>query len=334
MRGRWALNMPMIHSKVRFVGPLAGALWLVPCVASVPNAYAAETSLADSLHGAAKEAYSSAKLLFNNADYAGALTKYGLAYDLAKDPRLLYNMGLCEKNMRHYARMQSLFLRYERESGSKLSAERKAAVDEALAAIRNLVSGVHVTANLEGATVSVDGESVGTTPLGDPITLDLGKHTIVVSKAGFEPVTHVLEIAGSDEQSVAATLVVQQHVGHLVVAAESDTTIAIDDTPMATGRFDKSLPAGTHEVRVTSPGKIPFRSEVEIHDGETRTLEVSLSSEAHGSPPLWPWIAGGVALAAGAAIGGYFLFKPADRTDPVPPGPGDNHVQFMFFGSR
>jgi hypothetical protein len=146
-------------------------------------------------------------------------------------------------------------------------------------------------------------------------------------------VTRVLDIAGNDEQSVVATLVVKPHVGHLVVAAESNTTIAIDDTPVGTGRFDKSLAAGTHEVRVTSPGKIPFQSEVELHDGETRTLEVSLSSEAHGGAPLWPWIAGGVALAAGAAIGGYFLFKPADRTDPVPVAPNGN-VGFMSFGIR
>jgi len=35
---------------------------------------------------------------------------------------------------------------------------------------------------------------------------------------------------------------------------------------------------------------------------------------------VWPWVVGGVVVAAGAAVGGYFLFRPHDQTSPVPNG--------------
>ena len=338
-QGRVLLMRAEKGSTIRLAGAIAMAMALVgvPGVASA-RAPQADVPLAQTLQGPAKDAYSSASLLFNNGDFAGAFTKYGAAYDLAKDPRLLYNMALCEKNTRHYAQMQVLLLRYERESGPTLSAEHKDAVDGALAAIRNLVSTVQVTSNVVNSVVSVDGETVGTTPLKDPLLLDLGKHSIVVDKSGFEPVTNVVDVTGNDTRSVAVTLVARQHVGRLVVAAEPGSTILVDGTLEGTERLDKGFAAGQHEVRVTSPGKVPFQSDLEIHDGETRMVEVSLSSEPHGAT-VWPWVVGGVAVAAGAAVGGYFLFKPTDTVNPIPHQGNDPYITFgsvraPLFGAR
>jgi hypothetical protein len=70
-------------------------------------------------------------------------------------------------------------------------------------------------------------------------------------------------------------------------------------------------------VNVTESGKLPYKAQVDLRDGETRSLEVTLENERTGSP-VWPWIVGGVAVAAGAAIGGYFLLQPQDTTTPVP----------------
>ena len=42
----------------------------------------------------------------------GAYAKFGQAYDLSKDPRLLFNMAICMRNQHDYARMQGLLVRY------------------------------------------------------------------------------------------------------------------------------------------------------------------------------------------------------------------------------
>ena len=48
---------------------------------------------------------------------------------------------------------------------------------------------------------------------------------------------------------------------------------------------------------------------------------------------MWLWIAGGVAVAAGAAIGGAFLFQP-DDTPPVEGNIDPGIVQLRFGGGR
>jgi hypothetical protein len=298
-------------------------------VASLANAQSgsSERPLSESLHGPAKTAYASGTLLLNNGDSVGALSKFQQAYEASNDARLLFNMAVCEKNLKAYARMQSFLARYEREAGATISAQDKATVDEALAAIKDLVGAVTVTASVAGATVTADGEAVGTTPLGLPMVLDLGKHSIVVEKPGFDRAERDIEIRGGQATALAFTLTLRTPMGHLVVSAEPGSTIVIDGKTASQDRFDGSLSAGTHEVEVTADGKAPYQADVELRDQETRTLQVSLSSTR--GAPLWPWIAGGAALVAGAVVGGYFLFQTHDQVSPVPVGANNiGQVQF------
>ncbi len=162
-------------------------------------------SLAESLKGPAAEAFQSAQILKNNGDDAGALLKYEEAYGLSKDPRLLFNMAVCARSLKAYARMQELLRSYLREAAASLSAQEEMDVDNALAAIRNLVGSVQVDVNEAGAAVSVDGRSVGTTPLA-PLTLDLGSHVVSVRKSGFAPVDQALQVAGGRDAAVAIEL--------------------------------------------------------------------------------------------------------------------------------
>src|SRR6186713_3117351 len=60
---------------------------------------APQLPLAESLTGDAKGEYESGKLLFEHGDYAAAAVKFQHAYDLAKDPRLLWNVAAAEKQL-------------------------------------------------------------------------------------------------------------------------------------------------------------------------------------------------------------------------------------------
>jgi hypothetical protein len=103
-----------------------------------------------------------------------------------------------------------------------------------------------------------------------------------------------------------------------VVTSDEEATVIVDSAVVGQGRFEGRLAPGAHEVRVTESGKTPYQSKVELRDGEMRTMQVTLESERQG--PIWPWVVGGAVVAAGAAVGGYFVFRPQDRTEPVPPG--------------
>ena len=179
------------------------------------------TPLAESLSGSARAAYDAAVILRNNNDCGGAIAKYQEAYDLAKDPRLLFDMAVCERDLRAYARMQGLLLRYEREDGAAMPPEQQAAVDAALAAIHNLVGAVHLTVSEDGADVSVDGEAAGKTPFAAPIVLDLGKHALAVKKDGFQAVERTVAISGGNETTVTIALVRQPHPAQFHLARRS-----------------------------------------------------------------------------------------------------------------
>lgn len=274
--------------------------------------------LSEALSGPARTAFASAKLLFANQDFGGALAEFTQAYDLSKDPRLLFNMAICEKNLHRYARMQQLLRQYQHEGGVGLTAENRTVVEDALRAIENLVGLLVVSVNEPGATVSLDGAVLATTPVAGPIPVDIGPHSLVVAKPGFETITQPIRVAGGSALTVNLSLVKASHVARLTVTAETTAMIQVDGAPTAGGRFDGSLPSGTHQVRVTATAKVPYVASVDLRDGETRTLEVVLENER--AALLWPWLVGGAAVvAAGAAVGGYYLFKPGPAAPGAPP---------------
>jgi hypothetical protein len=157
------------------------------------------------------------------------------------------------------------------------------------------------------------------------VAVDPGRHTIrfeAPEQPPFEETVVVLE--GERHKQVTAVLgprVEQAPLGRIVVSTDSAATVKVDDKETTGGRFDASLAVGSHEVSVSEPGKVPYRTEIEIRAGETRMLSLSLMDEKRSGGTLWPWIVGGVAVAAGATVGGYFLFKPQDvTTTSVPAG--------------
>jgi hypothetical protein len=277
--------------------------------------------LSAALEGPAKQAYESAKLLATNRDFAGALAEFKHAYSLSKDPRLLFNMAICEKELHHYARMRALLEEYLREGANVATQESLTAAQEALAAIKPLVAEVALHVNEAGAEVIIDGEPVGTTPLARPVPIDPGTHQLIVKKTGFEPFEDTLETAGGTAASLSVSLKPQRHVGQLVVSAQDDATIVVDGNAAGRGRFDGQIPAGAHELSVSAPGKRVYKVTLDLRDGETRTLQIALEDEPHGGS-AWPWILGGVVVAAGATTGAYFLLKTHDQsgTPAAPPG--------------
>jgi hypothetical protein len=271
-------------------------------------------SLGNTLSGAAKESYDAGRLLFLDHDYAGALVKFQSAYDRSKEPRLLFNMAACEKNLRHYAKTIADFERYRAEGGASLSRAEHDEVDRYLAELRPFVGAVRVAASETGANVYVDDELVGTTPLSGPLPVDIGSRRIRVSKDGFSDATTTVMVSGAEAMAVDVQLNKIVHAGRLSIRAGERDVVDIDGQPVGIGQFDGALPSGGHQIRVRGNGMATFQSEVLIQDGRTRTVEVTLQSLPHGGLPPWAWITGGAIVAAGAAVGGYFLFKPKDES--------------------
>jgi hypothetical protein len=294
---------------------------VAPVAAAPPPSKAAAAGpkpLAETLTGDAKSAYDSARVLFGDGDFGGALVKFQAAYDKSKDPRLLWNMGACEKNLRHYARTLQLVKRYAAEGGSALTAQDRKDADELVKAIEPLTASLEVQASEPGADVFVDDEKVGQTPLASAVVVDIGTRRVRVVKEGFKESNENVVVGGGPVVAIEAKLERVVHEGRLVVEAKPGDSIAIDGKVVGSNRYEGTLASGGHTLRVTAPGKRPYQNEVLVQDNQLRTIGVTLEAEpesSSGGVPAWVWVTGGVVAAAGLSTGAYFLFsqeKPAD----------------------
>ena len=152
---------------------------------------------------------------------------------------------------------------------------------------------------------------VGVTPLAAPLTVDAGSHVLRVKKPGFQTVEQPIDVAGGNEATVAITFVALVPASRLVVSTDAAALVSIDGKPVAQGRFDGRVPSGHHIVEVTEAEKRPYETQVDLTDGDVRTLQVALIDKPRSA--LWPWLVGGAAVVAGAVVGTYFLIKPHDE---------------------
>jgi hypothetical protein len=289
------------------------------------GAWAANKSLTDSLDGAAKSSYESAKLLYGDHDYEGASAKFRHSHELSKDPRLLWNIAACEKALRHYAKASALVERYLREGGSLLTTDDRARATSLLESMSEFSSRVRLENAPPGARVFVDGVLVGTTPI-DQLLLDVGARKIRIEADGFVPFETTLEVPGATEVTVVVELAKAtklQESGLIISASGARDAISIDGRVVGEGSVEVTLAPGSHRVTVTAPGKKNYEQDFQLKPGERRRVDVTLKNASSGK--LWPWLVGGAALVAGGVVGGVLMASPRDGAFPAgslgPPTP-------------
>lgn len=277
-------------------------------------------SLADRLTGDAKEAYEAGRRLYESGDYSGALEKFQSASRASGYSRLLWNAAVCERAMQHYARAIALVRRYLASHSSFITPEAERDARDFLAAAETRTAPFDVQASEEGASVTVDGEPQGSTPLAADTRIDLGTHRVTVTKDGFVEYGTTRTVVSSEPVHLTAILTpVAPPEGRLAVRAGPGDAIAVDGTPMAIGAWTGPLPFGPHIVRVTEPNSTPFESEVVVDEAQTRSVDVTLRPLRRRSGlPAWAWVAGGAVLAAGAVTACYFAFKTSEPTTGAP----------------
>ncbi len=313
-----------------------GPVQHMPPVAAPPPAPTAPT-LAESLTGDAKADYESAKLLYVDGDFGGALMKFTSAHEKSSDVRLLWNIASCEKSQRHYANVLRLVRQYLQDGDAVLTASDKDEARALIAAIEPLTAMLKVSVDTPGADVYLDDVLVGQSPLEKSVTVDIGMRKVRVKKADYKEFAKEIPVGGSPEIAVQVALAKIIHEGKIFVRAGSKDDIFVDGKLVGAGTWTGVVPSGGHVLRVSSPEMRAYQSEVLISDNETRNVSITLEKEIKsGSPvPAWVWIGGGALLLSGAVVGGYFLFRPDDKQPALPTGTLDpGSVQASVPGFR
>ena len=269
----------------RYRSPLALVLSIL---VAAPSGFAAPKppkpkTVREELPDAARKDWDAARDLFDTSDFAGALVEYLRAYEQSKNPRVLYNVAVCEKNLRHYARAEIRFKQELAEGAGKLTPQDESDLKGAITALEPFVSTVEVTSNEPGATLLIDGEEIGKTPFDKPVQIDVGPHEVRLHKDGFIDAVQNVTIAGGAPAKATLNIepAVKKSAVTVAVSGAPGANVMIDGIDMGQAPFKGDLVAGRHTFEARATGFVTARQTTDVVYKEPLNVALDLSAERH-----------------------------------------------------
>jgi len=149
---------------------------------------------------AARAAFVRGTELVQQERWEDALESFDESLRLYHTQSALYNRALCLGLLGRPAEAVHDLEEHIRRYGATVSPERREEVETELARLRRRVG--HIEVRVEGgqtATVLLDGDEVGQSPLPRPLAVNPGRHQVTVRATGIEPVSRWVTVGGGDE---------------------------------------------------------------------------------------------------------------------------------------
>lgn len=150
------------------------------------------------------------KELYGEGKYQEAYEAYNKAWELQQGFDIAGNLGNVEMKLGKYSDaavhlryvIANLPPSYDPERRDAVLSRTKELLNEAL----THVALVTVAIEPEGASVSVDGKEIGTTPLADELVLSKGEHKLVAKLDGHETLEHTIDAKGGSKETLRMSL--------------------------------------------------------------------------------------------------------------------------------
>jgi hypothetical protein len=192
---------------------------------------------------------------FDKKQYDKARAAFLQAYALKPHPAVLLNLAQSELRSGHEADAAAHFKMFLRDHKGATEDERKAANDGLNAARAQLYElGVNVES---GAEISVDNQTVGTSPLPEPLLLAPGEHLITAKVGEREASAKVKAVAGGSS-SVSLNLSQQGPVRAAAVPAPAPSEEPAEAEPSPAEPEQSGLEGSAAEPEAAGSGRTPF----------------------------------------------------------------------------
>lgn len=155
---------------------------------------------------AARDHYQRGLELANRGEYGAALAEFDQAYAASPNYAVLYNIGQANVGLGRARPAIDALRRYLKEGDGEIPPARRAEVEQQVALLESSFVSLTITTAPTGATVSVDGTAVGTTPLASPVRVTAGTHVVSATRPGAPPAWRVVKLAEGAPASVAIEL--------------------------------------------------------------------------------------------------------------------------------
>ena len=125
--------------------------------------------------------------------------------------------------------------------------------------------------SVSGATVFVNGEEVGATPI-EPLELEPGEHVVRVESDRHDPFESVVTIeGGGSEQSLTVTLV-PRYAAIGFRSTPAGARVSVDGRSIGTTPLTQDLLAGSHDYEMNLPGHQSHRGSVVVVANQPQEL--------------------------------------------------------------
>jgi tetratricopeptide (TPR) repeat protein len=256
--------------------------------------------------------------LYEAGKFEAAIAEFEAAYALRPHHELLYNLGVAQKRLLRLGAARGSFKRFLSEGGERIPADRRALIEQEIASIVRLAAEVEVRVVGAPASIDVDGQPAGTSPLADPLLVLSGSHSFRATREGHDPAEQRLEVVSGRKYTLDLTprqKPVLKTTGDLsVVTRPPGATLIVDDRPVGSAPWDGTLPAGGHRIIADLAGYQQVQQEVLLVAGQSRLVAIELPAESTPWYKRWyVWTA--AAIVAGGASGGYYYYTTLPRVD-------------------
>ena len=226
---------------------------------------------------------------FQRSDFEGARIEFEAAYELVPNYQLLYNIGNVHAALGNSVEAETAYQNYLARGGAEIDAERRAAVQAALEAQGALIGTLRVTSNVEGATVTIDGDATDhVTPLSAPIRLTRGEYSVGLALTGYDAPSRRVTIAGGSENAIEIELspLVEAQAQLAIASSVPDVEVSVDGNVVGTTPLDRVIVVapGLREVVGRRAGYLEARTRVEIERGGEAEARLQMEWDPDAAP--------------------------------------------------
>jgi hypothetical protein len=182
----------------------------------------------------AREHFKRGTTLYDEADYRGALAEFKRAYEILPNPTVLFNIGQAYYQLNEYVNALETFEKYL-ETKDPSGASRRALATKELDELKRRVTKVEIQTNVEGASLAVDDEPIGTSPR--TLLVAIGRRRISATLAGHRPATKTVDLASGSSPPIVLELVEDKPEPPRVEATPEPPPKSAKPGPLVWGAF-------------------------------------------------------------------------------------------------
>jgi len=143
--------------------------------------------------------------LYGGGDYAGALEKFNTAYAAYPSPKLMFNIGQANRDLGRPVEALQAFEKFLADESGALP-ETAAEARTFLAELREKLGRIRIDCQAADTEVSIDGKSVGRTPLPEPIWATPRRHQVTANHAHAAVAVENVDVSAGSLHTVTLRL--------------------------------------------------------------------------------------------------------------------------------